>query len=45
MEEAYTWDGHTMGVVDVKFNFIGNKVAVSSLDSKIRIWDAETGQK
>jgi WD40 repeat protein len=31
-----------MGVVDVKFNKQATKVAVSSLDSVIRVWDIDT---
>jgi len=31
-----------MGVVDVKFNKQATKVAVSSLDSMIRVWDIDT---
>lgn len=37
--------GHTMGVIDVKFNDKGTKVAVSSLDSIIRVWDVATSNK
>jgi hypothetical protein len=31
-----------MGVIDVKFNKQATKVAVSSLDSVIRVWDIAT---
>jgi hypothetical protein len=34
-----------MGIVDVKFNRQGTKVAVSSLDSFIRVWDVATSNK
>jgi WD40 repeat protein len=34
--------GHMMGVIDVKFNKQATKVAVSSLDSVIRVWDIAT---
>lgn len=44
-EDLYKWDGHSMGVVDVKFNYNGNKLAVSSLDSCIRVWDVDLGTK
>lgn len=30
-----------MGVVDIKFNADGNKLAVSSLDSIIRTWNID----
>lgn len=34
-----------MGVVDVKFNKTGTRLAVSSLDSFIRIWNIDEGTK
>lgn len=34
-----------MGIVDVKFNKLGTKVAVSSLDSVIRVWDVATSRQ
>ncbi|EGR33522.1 WD repeat protein [Ichthyophthirius multifiliis] len=34
-----------MGVVDIKFNPSGNILAVSSLDSYIRVWNVDEGQK
>jgi len=34
-----------MGVVDLKFNVEGNKLAVSSLDSHIRTWNIDDGNK
>jgi len=36
-------EGHSLGIVDVGFN--KNKLAVSSLDSVIRIWDLEKSVK
>lgn len=34
-----------MGVIDIKFNDDGNRLAVSSLDSFIRIWNIDEGIK
>lgn len=34
-----------MGVVDIKFNSAGNRIAVSSLDSMIRVWNVDDGEK
>ena len=34
-----------MGIVDLKFNKEGNKLAVSSLDSHIRTWNVDLGEK
>jgi len=34
-----------MGVCDIKFNNLGNRLAVSSLDSMISIYDIDEGTK
>jgi hypothetical protein len=33
-----------MGIVDIKFNNTGTKIAVSCLDSVIRNWEILTGK-
>jgi WD40 repeat protein/serine/threonine protein kinase len=40
-----TLRGHNGGVTDVAFNPNGTRVATSSLDGTVRIWDAATGQE
>jgi WD40 repeat protein len=39
----YKFKGNTLGVVDTKFNPQGKMLAVSSLDSMIRIYNIEEG--
>lgn len=34
-------EGHSMGVIDVKFNGDGTRMAVSSLDSIVRIYNVD----
>ncbi len=43
MVEVYKFKSNTLGVVDIKFNPQGNMLAVSSLDSMIRIYNIEEG--
>jgi len=40
----FLFSNHELGVIDVKFNVQGNSLAVSSLDSVIRIWNVEEGK-
>ncbi|XP_046415394.1 WD repeat-containing protein 61-like [Neodiprion virginianus] len=37
--------GHSLGVVSVAVNSDGTKCASSSLDSSLRLWDLDTGEK
>ncbi|XP_014208711.1 WD repeat-containing protein 61 [Copidosoma floridanum] len=37
--------GHSLGVVSVAVNSDGSKCASSSLDSSLRVWDLESGEK
>jgi len=43
--EQFRLDGHTLGVVDLSFNNIGNVLAISSLDSTVRSWNIDEGKK
>jgi len=40
----FLFANHELGVIDVKFNQQGNSLAVTSLDSVIRIWNVEEGK-
>ena len=35
----FSKDGHTLGVVSTKFNHEGTRLAVSSIDSSIDVYD------
>ena len=43
LTEVYKFKGNTLGVIDTKFNPQGNMLAVSSLDSMIRVYNIEEG--
>ena len=38
-------EGHSLGVMDLKFNYSGNLLTVSSLDSLIRVYNVEGDAK
>lgn len=44
-EENIRLEGHGLGVIDILFSDDESKLAVSSLDSVIRIWDMEQSVK
>ncbi len=42
-KEYHRFEGHTLGVVDLAFNQGGNKLVVSSMDSRLRLWNIVEG--
>eukprot|EP01017_Pseudomicrothorax_dubius_P011623 TRINITY_DN1438_c0_g1_i1.p1 TRINITY_DN1438_c0_g1~~TRINITY_DN1438_c0_g1_i1.p1 ORF type:complete len:325 (+),score=83.87 TRINITY_DN1438_c0_g1_i1:42-977(+) len=37
------FDGHKLGVIDVRFNPSGSRLAVASMDSVVKIWNVDEG--
>ena len=44
-ESPKSFIGHSLAVMDAVYNSTGTKIASSSVDNKIIIWDSETGEK
>mgnify|MGYP003420138322 CR=1 FL=1 len=38
----YTLTGHTDEVLDINFNWIGNKIATASIDGTVRLYNVDS---